>query len=287
MAPATIGLAAVQLNIFIGSSLASHEQGAQFWLQNAFRILYLPIGLFGVAIGTLSATGSALRVATGDIEGLRRSMREALRLLAFLTTPATAGLIVLAQPIVRLLFEHGRYRPADTHATALALMYYSLGLVAYTAVKVLAPAFYSLGSARVPLIGSVTAVATSVTLMYATYAWGGYCVVALGTTAGAFVNVAILLLVYERRIGGLRGQGLARDMASMAAASLLMGICCWAALRGIERLCGVRGFGAQLATGLAPVLLGIVVYLALAKWWRIAEADSVLALLDRRAGRSA
>ena len=287
MAPATIGLAAVQLNIFIGSSLASHEQGAQFWLQNAFRILYLPIGLFGVAIGTLSATGSALRVATGDIEGLRRSMREALRLLAFLTIPATAGLIVLAQPIVRLLFEHGRYRPADTHATALALMYYSLGLVAYTAVKVLAPAFYSLGSARVPLIGSVTAVATSVTLMYATYAWGGYCVVALGTTAGAFVNVAILLLVYERRIGGLRGQGLARDMASMAAASLLMGICCWAALRGIERLCGVRGFGAQLATGLAPVLLGIVVYLALAKWWRIAEADSVLALLDRRAGRSA
>ena len=286
MAPATIGLAAVQLNIFIGSSLASHEQGAQLWLQNAFRILYLPIGLFGVAIGTLSATGSALRVASGDIDGLRRSMRDALRLLAFLTIPATAGLMVLAEPIVRLLFEHGRYRPADTQATALALVYYSLGLVAYTAVKVLAPAFYSLGSARVPLLGSVTAVATSVALMYANYAWAGWGVVALGTTAGAFVNVAILLAVYERRIGGLRERTLLRGLMTMVAASAVMAVCCWASLRGRERVCGVHGFSAQLATGLAPVLLGIAVYLTLAKWWRIGEADAVLALIERRAVRT-
>jgi putative peptidoglycan lipid II flippase len=287
MAPATVGLAGAQINIVIGSNFASYEQGAQGWLQNAFRILYLPIGLFGVAIGTLSTTGSALRVASGDMEGLRRSMRDALRLLAFLTVPATAGLAVLAEPIVRLLFEHGRYRPADTHATALALLCYSLGLVAYTAVKVLAPAFYSLGSARVPLLGSVAAVVTSVSLMFAFHAYGGYRVVALGTAVGALVNVAILLAVYERRVGGLRDAALLRGLLTMAAASVLMAMCCWLSLRGLEQICGVHGFGAQLVTGLAPVLLGIAVYLAVAKWWRIGEADAILALVERRAKRVA
>jgi putative peptidoglycan lipid II flippase len=140
MGPATIGLAAVQINIFISSRFASHEPGAVSWLMYAFRILYLPIGIFGVAVGTIAATGLARRVAQGDTEGLRTTLRDSLRTLAFLTLPATAGLWALGVPIVRLLYERGRFTTADTESTATALLYYSCGLVAYTGVKVLAPA---------------------------------------------------------------------------------------------------------------------------------------------------
>lgn len=284
MAPATLGLAAAELNIFIGSRFASHEQGAQLWLQSAFRVLYLPIGLFGVAIGTIAATGSAHRVVAGDLEGLRRGMRDSLRLVAFLTIPATVGLVVLGQPIVRLLFERGRFRPEDSTATAGALVCYAVGLVAYTGVKVLAPAFYSLGSARVPLCGSAAAVGTSVLVMYVTYGQAGYLVVALGTSAGALVNAGLLAAVFERRVGGLGRQGLAGALTRMALASLAMAVCAWPACHGLERWLGTRGLVAQLATGLGPVLLGCLVYLGVARWWRIPEAAALLRVLARRAG---
>jgi putative peptidoglycan lipid II flippase len=161
MAPATVGLAAVQVNIFVSSIFASHEPGAVSWLDYAFRLLYLPIGLFGVALGTIATAGLARRAAEGDMEGLRRTLRQSLSMLAYLTLPATVGLVALGVPVVRLLYERGRFTAADTEATAAALLLYSFGLVGYTGVKVLAPAFYALGRPRVPLVASVSAVATN------------------------------------------------------------------------------------------------------------------------------
>jgi putative peptidoglycan lipid II flippase len=104
MTPATMGLAAVQVNIFVSTIFASHEPGAVSWLNYAFRILYLPIGVFGVALGTIATTGFARRAAEGDLDGMRETLRQSLRMLAFLTLPATVGLVVLGVPIIRLLF---------------------------------------------------------------------------------------------------------------------------------------------------------------------------------------
>ena len=152
MAPATVGLAAVQVNIFVNSIFASHEPGAVSWLDYAFRLLYLPIGLFGVALGTIATAGLARRAAEGDMEGLRATLRQALSMLAYLTLPASVGPDGCSGvPIVRLLYQHGRFT-ADGHpADRDALFLYSFGLVGYTGVKVLAPAFYALGRPRVPL----------------------------------------------------------------------------------------------------------------------------------------
>ena len=135
----------------MNSHFASQEAGAVSWLDYAFRLLYLPIGLFGVALGTIATAGLARRAAEGDMDGLRNTLRQSLSMLAYLTVPATVGLMVLGVPVVRLLYERGRFTPADTQATAAALLLYSLGLVGYTGVKVLAPAFYALGRPRVPL----------------------------------------------------------------------------------------------------------------------------------------
>ena len=92
MGPATAGLAAVQVNIFVNSIFASRDPGAVSWLNYAFRILYLPIGIFGVAAGTVATTSLARRAATGDLEGLRGTLRGSLRMLAFVTIPSTVGL---------------------------------------------------------------------------------------------------------------------------------------------------------------------------------------------------
>lgn len=282
MAPATLGLAAVQFNIFISSRFASHEPGAVSWLMYAFRILYLPIGIFGVALGTIAATGLARSAAQGDLEQLRATLRRSLRLLGFLCIPATVGLALVGAPVVRLLYERGAFGPADTEGTAAALACYSLALVAYTGVKVLAPAFYALGAPRIPVLGSGLAVLTNLVAILLLHPVLGFRGVALGTSFGSLVNILVLVTAFERRVGGLRGHGLLAAAGRMTAAAAAMGAACMLCLRGLEGAFGTHGLGAQLATGLGPVLVGVLCYAAAARALRIPEVDAILALARRR-----
>jgi len=282
MGPATAGLAAVQVNIFVNSIFASHEPGAVSWLNYAFRILYLPIGLFGVAAGTVAATGLAKRAAENDMEGLRDTLRRSLRMLAFLTIPATAGLLVLGVPIVRLLFERGRFTPFDTERTAVALSYYGAGLVAYAAVKVLAPAFYALGTPRVPLVASAAAVATNLVINVALYPHLGFRSVALGTSVAAVVNAGVLAVAFERRIGGLAGEALPGALARMAGAAAAMAPVAWAAAWLLGESLGTHGLGAQAATALGPVAVGVVAYFGIARVAGLVEAERLLSALGSR-----
>jgi len=282
MGPATAGLAAVQVNIFVNSIFASHEPGAVSWLDYAFRILYLPIGLFGVALGTIATAGLARRAAEEDLDGLRATLRQSLSMLAYLTVPATAGLIALAVPVVRLLYERGRFTAADTQATATALLIYSFGLLGYTGVKVLAPAFYALGRPRVPLAASALAVGTNLVVVLLGFRHLGFRAVALGTALGSLANAALLVGVFERRVSGLLGRGLFRGIGRMAVAAAVMAPLVRGAATGIERLFGTRGLPAQLLTGLLPVLLGIAVYAALTRALRLPEVAALQSLLRRR-----
>lgn len=284
MTPATVGLAAVQVNIFVNSVFASHEPGAVSWLNYAFRVLYLPIGIFGVALGTIATTGLARRAAEGDMEGLRETLRQSLRMLAFLTIPATAGLIATGPPVVRLLYEHGRFSALDTERTATALLFYSLGLVAYTGVKVLAPAFYALGMPRAPLLASVSAVLTNLLVNLSLYGLLGFRSVALGTSLGSLVNVLVLLAVFERRVGGLACHGLERALGKMIGLATLTGAAAWLAAESLAASLGTRGLPAQLAGGLLPVVGGVGVYLGGAWLLGLPEVRSFVAALRWRAG---
>ena len=282
MAPATVGLAAVQVNIFVSSIFASQEPGAVSWLDYAFRLLYLPIGLFGVAVGTIATAGLARRAAEGDVEGLRTTLRQSLSMLAYLTLPATVGLMVLRVPVVRLLYERGLFTAADTEATATALFLYSFGLVGYTGVKVLAPAFYALGTPRVPLAASALAVATNLAVIFLGHGALGYRAIALGTALGSILNACLLAAVFEKRVGGLRGHGLLLPVVRMLLAALAMGAFSLALATWLERIFGTAGPAAQLATGLVPVAAGVTLYLALTHALRIAEADVLVKLVTRQ-----
>ena len=282
MAPATVGLAAVQVNIFVSSIFASQEPGAVSWLDYAFRLLYLPIGLFGVALGTIATAGLARRAAEGDIEGLRTTLRQSLSMLAYLTLPATVGLMVLGVPVVRLLYERGRFSAADTEATATALFLYSFGLVGYTGVKVLAPAFYALGTPRVPLAASVLAVATNLTVILLGHEALGYRAIALGTALGSIFNAVLLVAVFQKRVGGLLGHGLVRPLVRMLVAALVMGAAARALTVWLEGIFGTAGLAAQLSTGLVPVAVGIAAYLGLTHALKVGEADVLVSLVTRR-----
>jgi putative peptidoglycan lipid II flippase len=286
MAPATIGLAAVQVNIVVNSRFASAQEGAVSWLDCAFRLLYLPIGLFGVALGTIATTGLAKRAAQGDMDGLRLTLRQTLSLLAYLTIPATAGLMVQGVPIIRLIYQHGRFHAESTPPTAMALLLYSLGLVGYTGVKVVAPAFYALGRSRLPLIGSALAVGTNLAIVGLGHDRLGFGAIALGTALGSLVNAVFLLGSFERLVGGLRGHGLVPPMVRMALAAALMAPIVWAATWGLEAQFGTEGLLARLISCLVPVGIGGLAYAGLTRLLRVSEAQAlgrlVLARLTRR-----
>ena len=282
MAPATVGLAAVQVNIFVNSIFASQDTGAVSWLDYAFRLLNLPIGLFGVALGTIATAGLARRAAEGDMDGLRLTLRQALSMLAYLTVPASVGLMVLGVPIIRLIYQHGRFRAEDTLPTATALFLYSFGLVGYTGVKVLAPAFYALGRSRVPLVGSVLAVATNLVIVWIAYPRFGFRAIASGTSTGSLLNAAILIAAFERLVGGLRGQGFFRPIARMVVAAAVMGAATWASAAGLELWLGSRGLIARLATCLVPIAVGVGSYGLLTRWLGVGEAEALGRMLRDR-----
>ncbi len=282
MAPATVGLAAVQVNIFISTRFASHDESAVAALQYAFRILYLPIGLFGVSVGTVAAVGLARRAAAGDASGLKSTLQQSLRNLAFLTVPATLGLLLLPVPIVRLLFERGRFGPEDTAMTAVAVLLYGIGLPGYAGVKVLAPAFYAMGSPRIPFLASISAVATNLVAIAALHERLGFRAIPLATSLGSLMNAAILLLALEARLGRIWDRAMLRSLAQTALAASVMAPLAVLSARGLEAWVGVHGLHAQLLTGLGPVLAGGLAYALAALALRSPEARALAGGLRRR-----
>jgi putative peptidoglycan lipid II flippase len=287
MGAAVIGLSATQVNIVVNTWFASRVEGGATWLQYAFRLMQLPLGVFGVAIATVAGAGIAQRAAARDLAAVRQTLGSALRLVAFLNVPSAVGLVLLARPIISMIYEHGRFGPADTAATAQALGLYALGLYAYSGVKVLAPAFYALDDARVPVVGSFLGMGANVALNVVLWPALGFRGVALGTAAAAGVNFAVLVVGWHRRHGGLAGTGLVRQLGRVAGATAALALAAWGAERGLERLLAFAagGLGHQLALGLGPVLAGGLAYLAAARALGIAELGELLAALRRRRSR--
>ena len=149
MAPAALGVAAVQVNVVVNTTFASLiSDGAISWLSYAFRLMQLPIGVFGVAVGTTALTELSARRGPEGLAALRANLRRGLRLVLFLTIPSTVGLALLGVPIIRLIFQHGKFSSDATLQTARALGGYAVGLVAYAAIKVVAMPFYALSAYR-------------------------------------------------------------------------------------------------------------------------------------------
>lgn len=152
MAPAIIGTSAVQINVLINTYFVSGIEGAQGWLSYSFRLMQFPIGLFGVAVGTAAIPVLSRLAKEEKTVEFRDTLSSSMNLVFLMTVPAACGLVVLGEPIVRLIYERGAFTPTATSMTALALAGYSIGLAGYAAIKVISPAFYAMNDARTPMI---------------------------------------------------------------------------------------------------------------------------------------
>jgi putative peptidoglycan lipid II flippase len=226
--PGTIGLAATQINVFVNTMLATREgTGAVSWLEFAFRLMYLPIGLFGVSIATAATPAISRMVAEKDFARIRSTLANGIGLMMLLNVPATAGLIVLARPIVQVIFERGRFTVDDTIATAAALQLYAVGLVGYSVVRIISPTFYALGRSRIPVLVSAGTVAVNVALNLALVRALGYKGLALGTSVTAIVNAAVQLGLLRREIHGIDGSRLAASFGRVTVATAAMTAAAW------------------------------------------------------------
>jgi putative peptidoglycan lipid II flippase len=278
LAPATFGLAAVQVNVFVNTVLATGEgTGAVSWLNYAFRLMYLPIGLFGVSIGTAALPDISRHAAAADLAAMRRTISSALRLMLMLNIPATVGLMVLARPVVSLLLERGEFGAADTAATAAALTFYAPGLLGYSAVKIASPAFYALRDSRTPVIASAVAVATNIVLNLVLVRSMGFRGLALGTAIAAGLNAGLLIWLLRTRLGGLDGGRNTRAMASISIASAVMGAAVLAAHWMLERFLPGAGTIVKAVRVFASIGVGIVVLVGAARALRIEEFEAAIA----------
>ncbi len=279
MGPGTLGLAATQVNLFVNTLLATSQgTGAVSWLTYAFRVMYLPIGLFGISIATAVLPAAARHVAVDDTKAVRETVSRGMTLMLVLNIPATFGLVALASPIVRLLFERGRFLPSDTAATAAALQFYAIGLVGYSATRLASPVFYALGRSRVPVAVSTASMAINVIGALLLVRAAGFRGLALATSLAALANGGALLMLLHNHLRGLDSRRLASTTVRVCAASVVMA----GVAAEVERLLTALAPGPHVMMQVARVVIaigaGVASLVAMAKVLRIAEFDEARAV---------
>ncbi len=225
MIPATIGLSATQINLFINTNFASScAEGSVSWLQYAFRLVQLPIGVFGVAFSIAAMPVLARHAAKADIQGMRETLVSSLTMVFCLTIPASAGLILLSEPIIRLIYERGAFTAATTIATSHALVLYAIGLFAYSANKIIVPVFYALDDTKYPVIGSFLTVLANVLIIKATISAFQYKAIALTVSCTMILNFLFLSVVLYRKLNGYSILYLGKGIIKICIATVVMSL---------------------------------------------------------------
>jgi putative peptidoglycan lipid II flippase len=294
MGPAVIGAAAVQLNVFINSNFASTLGDKPIsWLNYAFRLMQFPIGVFGVAVMTAALPAMARALAQNDQEKFGQTLTRSLELVLLLTLPASVGLYTLGEPIMRLIYQHGRFAAADTLATAAALSAYALGLPAYSAIKLLQPAFVALGDAKTPMYTSLAAVGLNFVLNYTfiKVLQVGHVGLALSTSAMATLNVTILCVVLERRRRTLERRRLASQVLRIALAAAVMGVFCSMCLPRLQHFLAAQQFASTSLRALLELAVLIpaatVLYLLATQVLQVKAFGAATQILSQRRQRRA
>jgi len=277
MLPAFLGNAAVQVNVMVNTNLASSLtdasghvlNGPVSWLSYAFRFLQLPLGLFGVAIAAATLPEIARSAARARMDEFADTLGRSLRMSLFLAIPSSVGLAVLGRSMIGAVYQWGRFQAFDTRQTAAALACYSVGLAGYSAIKLLAPAFYALNDARTPMLVSVASIAINLAaaLLLVKQVGMGHAGLALSTSIVALAGAAALLGMLHARLASMDAAMDVRKLAASAlkicSAAAAMGMMCGASSHLIHALAGA-GKAAQLADVAVSIPLGAAVFCAVA-----------------------
>ncbi len=295
MAPAILGTSAVQINVLINTYFVSGIEGAQGWLSYAFRLMQFPIGLFGVAVGTAAIPVLSRLASEGKMKEFRDTVSSSMNLVFLMTLPSACGLIVLGEPIVRLIYERGKFDATATSMTAIALVGYSIGLTGYAAIKILSPAFYALNDAKTPMMIAVASIGVNFMGSYFMREWlshygvteatpngYGHVGVALATSLVALVNFFALALLMRKRIERLNGREIIFSFAKIAAASVILSSVSYTSYHFLLNQFGAATFAIKLAEVLLPIALGGIAFVIVAKLLRVTELEQAFGMVRRK-----
>jgi putative peptidoglycan lipid II flippase len=283
--PAVFGLAAVQLMVFVNTLLASLlPLGSISYLYYADRVMEFPLGVFGIALASASLPVMSRHAAAQDHRALADTLNFALRLALYVSVPSTVGLVALRTPIVRVLFERGRFGPAETAATAEALAWYAIGLAGFAGSRIVAQTFYARSEPATAVRWGIVSVVANVVAALALMGPLGHSGLAGAASVGAYVNLVSLLVIARRRLGRLGGRALVNGLVRTLVAALPLAAVCWLATSWWPQHPSFVIDAAWLATTIAA---GTGVFWAASAALGISERTALLNLYRRRSRDSA
>jgi putative peptidoglycan lipid II flippase len=288
MGPRVLGLAVVRVNFIVNAAFTSVMiYGSATVLTNAFTLMFFALGIIAQSVGqAVFPTLSAL-AAEGDMDGFKGRLAAAIRSVLFLSFPATVALVLLGEPLVRVMFERGEWTAENTAGAAWALAFYALGIAGFSLLEVLSRAFYALADTWTPVMVGLAAMISNIALSVlliqvigepGSLARGPFAGLALANAATTIVEALALWWLLRRRIGDLRDRAILNSAGRAALAALGMGAALWALLN----LSGDSGSWGMLVIG---GVLGGGVFFGLSLLLGVAEARTVPRLLLRRVRR--
>ncbi len=283
MIPVLAGLGVVQLNLFVTQNLSSQlGSGIISALNLAQRIMNLPVGIFAVSIATAIFPTLTALTARGEIEMFKRTSSLGIRAIFLVSIPASLGLMAIGEPLIKLLFEQGEFTVSMTTATNQALIFYSTGLFAYSAIQVLNRSFYALKDTLTPVIAAVITIAFNIFLSIKLVKPMGYEGLAFAYSLAGVLNMVLLLAALRLKVGKIGGAKIMASLLISTGASILM----FVAVRFITiYLMSIMAFSTKLnlfisvSVGVASgvVIYGIIIYL-----FKLEESELLLNMLKKR-----
>ena len=284
--PAILGVAAVPINQLVNTWFITSGDEWLPWMQGAYRIMHLPLGIFGVAISTVALPHLAKYVNAGETEQFRNALSYAIRLMLTVILPASIGLMVLSTPICRLLYERGAFIESDTIATGGLLFVYAFGLCGFSALKIFTDGFYAYKDIRAPVIVSLCGVVLNIFLNYM-FIYRELILdpraVVFSTVFTVSLNSGILFLLLRRKVGRLGFTPVISLASKILLASTVMGIVCWITNGVIEQdLLGTEGLISRSVNVFVPIGFSVLALAAMYKLLKVTEFDDILNIFKRR-----
>ena len=296
MGPAVIGNASGQINVLVNTNFAAGLRDASghvmngpvSWLAYAYRFFVLPLGIFGVAIASAALPRIARSAAHRNFVEFQEILSRSILMILLLTVPASVGLAVLGESMIGIVYQHGKFLASDTHQTALALTCYAAGLAGYSVLKLVAPAFYTLGDSRTPMFISLAAVLVNGVAAFAMVRIAGFGHAGLALSASivsTFSSLALLLLL-RRKIGALQGRELMLGLTKIIGAAGVMGLLCRGVVMASHALLGTPSI-ARAADIVIGVPVGALSFYGMAAALKVPELANARAQVLRKLRRSA
>jgi putative peptidoglycan lipid II flippase len=288
MGPSVVAASTTQVNVLVNSIFASKlGDGPTFWLSAAFRLMQMPLGIFGVALGTVALPLLARLAATNDMPSFRSELSRGMRLAFLMTIPSTIGLMVLSEPIMSVIYQHGKLTAFEAAESASDLRFYAIGLSGYAALKVLVNAFYALDRRKTPMFVSFTAVGLNLLLnwIFTVHLQWGHRGLAFSTACIATSNFLLLYFLMRKQLQQLETRTMLALLGKLTVAGGVLAGVCWLGSHYLLADWATQAFLPKCLFLFGTIGAAGVAFAIVASALKIPELNDIIAAFQRRLRR--